>query len=104
MIALGIFQTRNLLSLRSWTERARKWSTGKKILDTAISFLLPTVILIIVFSQVKAFMGTRLNFTYQMITMSRTLPDIFVLMILGSVPDYVQGFVKLFWLVSRRTR
>ena len=103
VIALGVFQTRNLLSLRSWVERASKWSTRKKIWDTAISFLIPTIILVFIFSQIKAFMGYRFNFTFQMIVMSRTLPDIFVLMILGSVPDYVQGFAKLYWLVSGKT-
>jgi hypothetical protein len=36
--------------------------------------------------------------------MSRMLTDITILMIVGSVPDYVQGFVKLFWLVSGKTR
>jgi hypothetical protein len=36
--------------------------------------------------------------------MSRTLTDITILMIVGSVPDYVQGFVKLYWLVSGKTR
>lgn len=104
VLALGIFQTRNLLSLRGWVERARNWSTGKKIWDTAISFLIPTIILIVIFSQIKAYMGYRFNFTYQMVMMFRTLPDIAVLMVLGSVPDYVQGFVKLFWLVSGKTR
>ena len=104
VIALGIFQIRNLLSLRGWVERARNWSTGKKIWDTEISFLIPTIILIVVLSQVKAFMGHRFNLTYQMVTMFRTLPDIAVLMVLGSVPDYVQGFAKLFWLASGKTR
>ena len=104
VIALGIFQIRNLLSLRGWVERARNWSTGKKIWDTAISFLIPTIILIVVLSQVKAFMGHRFNLTYQMAAMFRTLPDIAVLMVLGSVPDYVQGFAKLFWLASGKTR
>jgi CubicO group peptidase (beta-lactamase class C family) len=99
VLALSIFQVRNLLSLRGWSERARSWSTGKKIWDTAISFLIPTIILVFVFSQVKAFMGPRFNFTYQMITMFRTLPDIGVLMVLGSVPDYIQGFIKLYWFV-----
>jgi hypothetical protein len=31
-------------------------------------------------------MGYRFNFTYQNVTMFRTLPDIGVLMVLGSVP------------------
>jgi hypothetical protein len=101
---LSALHVRNFLSLRGWTKRVGKWSTGKKIWDTAISFLIPTIILAVVFSQVRTFMGTRFNFTYQMITMFRTLPDIGVLMIVGSVPDYMQGFVKLFWLVSGKTR
>jgi len=104
VLALSVFQIRNLLSLRGWTERARKWSTGKKILDTAISFIIPTVILVVVFSQIKAFFGYRFNFTYQIINMTRTLTDIAVLMFVGSVPDYVQGFAKLFWLASGKTR
>jgi CubicO group peptidase (beta-lactamase class C family) len=104
VLALSIFQIRNLLSLRGWRERARSWSTGKKVWDTAISFIIPTVILIVVFTQLRTFMGTRFNLTYQMVMMFRTLPDISVLMIVGSVPDYVQGFVKSYWLASGKTR
>lgn len=103
VLVLGGFQIRNLLLLRGWTDRASAWSTAKKIWDTAISFMIPTLILVVVFSQVKAFMETRFNLTYQMITMFRTLPDIAVLMILGSVPDYVQGFLKLYWLLREKT-
>lgn len=104
VLALSIFQTRNLLSLRGWKERARQWSTGRRIWDTVLSFLIPTAILVAVFSGIKAFFGYRFNFTYQIINMSSTLTDVAVLMVVGSVPDYVQGFVKLFWLVSGKTR
>ena len=104
VFALTVFQIRNLLTLRDWVERARAWSTGKKIWDTAISFLIPTLILVAVFGGVKAYYGYRFNLTYQLLTMSRMLTDITILMIVGSVPDYVQGFVKLFWLVSGKTR
>ena len=104
VLALAVFQIRNLLSLRTWRERARNWSTGRKIWDTAVSFLIPTIILIVVFSQIKAFFGYRFNFTYQIINMMSTLTDIFILMVIGSVPDYVQGFVKLFWLATGKTR
>jgi CubicO group peptidase (beta-lactamase class C family) len=104
VLALSIFQIRNLLSLRGWVERARKWSTGKKIWDTAISFLIPTIILVVIFSQLKSFYGYRFNLSYQLINMSRMLTDITILMIVGSIPDYLQGFVKLFWLVSGKTR
>lgn len=104
VLALSALHIRNFLSLRGWRERARNWSTGKKVWDTAISFLIPTIILLIVFSQLKAFYGYRFNLTYQLVMMSRTLTDITILMIVGSVPDYVQGFVKLFWLVGGKTR
>ena len=104
VVALTIFQIRNLLSLRGWRDRAREWSTGKKIWDTAISFIIPTIILIAVFSGIKAFYGYRFNLTYQLVIMSRALTDIAVLMFVGSVPDYVQGFTKLFWLVAGKTR
>ena len=100
VLALSVLHIRNFLSLRDWKERARGWSTGKKVWDIAISFIIPTVILIVVFTQLRTFMGTRFNLTYQMVMMFRTLPDISILMLVGSIPDYVQGFVKLYWLVS----
>ena len=104
VLALSALHIRNFLALRGWRERAQHWSIGKRAWDTAISFLIPTVILIVVFTQLKAFYGYRFNLTYQLVMMSRTLADITILMIVGSVPDYVQGFVKLYWLVSGKTR
>lgn len=104
VFALGAFQARNLLSLRGWGERARTWSMRKRVWDTAVSFLIPTIILVAVFSGIKAFFGYRFNFTYQIINMTSMLTDIAILMFVGSVPDYVQGFVKLYWLLSGKTR
>jgi CubicO group peptidase (beta-lactamase class C family) len=104
VLVLTTYQLRNLRSLRGWAERARDWTPARKAFDVAISFLIPTLILSVVFRQVRAFMGYRFNFTYQMITMFRTLPDIGILMIVGSLPDYVQGCVKLYWLSRGRMR
>jgi CubicO group peptidase (beta-lactamase class C family) len=104
VLALTVFQIRNLLSLRTWRGYARNWSASKKVLDIAINFLIPSLILIVVFSQIKSFFGYRFNLTYQILNMSRTLTDIAILMIVGSVPDYVQGFVKLSWLVTGQTQ
>jgi CubicO group peptidase (beta-lactamase class C family) len=102
VLGLSIFQTRNLLSLRGWRERARDWSTAKKVWDIVLSFLIPTIILVAVFSGIKSYFGYRFNLTYQLINMSRMLTDITILMLIGSAPDYIQGFVKLSWvLVSR---
>jgi hypothetical protein len=104
VLGLIVLHTRNFLALRGWQERAKTWSTLRKAWDVAISFLIPTVILFIVYTQLKAFYGYRLNLTYQLIIMSRTLGDIAVLMLVGSVPDYVQGLIKLFWVLTGKTR
>jgi len=104
VLALGIFQTRNLFLLCGWVARSREWSTAKVSWDVASNFLIPTIILIVVFSQIKAYFGYRFNLTYQLINMSCMLTDITILMIVGSVPDHLQGFVKLFWILSEKTR
>ena len=104
VLALSLFQMRNLLSLRGWIVHSREWSTARVIWDVASNFLIPTVILVLVFSQIKAYFGYRFNLTYQIINMSSMLSDIAILMIIGSVPDYVQGFVKLVWMFNGKTR
>jgi CubicO group peptidase (beta-lactamase class C family) len=104
VLGLSALHIRNFRALRGWTERAKWWSAPHKAWDVAVSFLIPTMILLVVFSQIKAFYGYRFNLTYQMLIMSRTLGDITVLMLVGSVPDYVQGFVKLFWVLTGKTR
>lgn len=59
------------------------------------------MILIVVFTQIKTFWGDRFNLTYRLRVMFRTLTDISILMIVGSVPDYAQGLVKLFWALRK---
>jgi CubicO group peptidase (beta-lactamase class C family) len=104
VLALVVFQARNLYRLRDWRRRAASWPTVKRAGDVALNFIIPTAILIAVFSQVKGFFGDRFNLSYQLLVMFRTLTDISLLMVVGSVPDYVQGVVKLYWLVSGRAR
>lgn len=101
VLALSIFQIRNLLSLRGWQGRSLDWSAARRITDVALNFLIPTVILIAVFTQLPAYFGYRFNLTVQMVNMARMLTDITILMIVGSLPDYAQGLVKLYWLISR---
>ncbi|MFN2227255.1 MAG: serine hydrolase domain-containing protein [Anaerolineae bacterium] len=104
VLGLIVFQARNIYHLRDWRERAARWSPARRAWDVAISFLIPTAILIVVFSQVKAFWGDRFNLTFQLLMMARTLPDITILMIVGSVPDYAQGVTKLYWVLRSRAR
>lgn len=99
-LALSTLHIFNFIKLGTWRERAKEWSKLKTAWDVAISFIIPTIILFIVFTQVREFLGTRFNWTYQMTVMLRTLPDIAVIMILGSIPDYVQGFIKLTWALT----
>jgi CubicO group peptidase (beta-lactamase class C family) len=103
VLALSIFQLHNVLSLRGWIDRSRTWSPAKKAWDVASNFLIPTVILVVVFSLIKNFFGYRFNLTYQIIHMYSMLTDITILMLIGSVPDFVQGFTKLYWLASGKS-
>ncbi len=34
--------------------------------------------------------------------MARTLPDVTIIMILDSIPDYEQGFIKLPWALAHK--
>jgi CubicO group peptidase (beta-lactamase class C family) len=103
VLGLCALHTNNILHLRGWRERVMRMSPPRRAFDVAISFLIPTVILLVVYSQVKAFFGDRLNLTYQLVVMFRTLPDIAILMLVGSVPDYVQGVVKVVMLVRGKS-
>lgn len=97
VVALALFHSRNLLGLRGWRERARAMSSGQRARDVAISFIIPTVILIVVFWQVSAFYGDRFNLWTHLAYFRFGLPDIFILMLVGVIPDYVQGVAKLRW-------
>lgn len=97
VLALAVFQTRNFLALRGWRERARRMTPARRALDVAISFIIPTAILIVVFWQVSAFYGSRFNLRTNLAYFRLGLPDVFVLMIVGTIPDYVQGIIKLIW-------
>jgi CubicO group peptidase (beta-lactamase class C family) len=99
-LALLALHTRNFLALRNWRERATNMPTAKQIKDVAVSFLIPTIILIVVFSQFRAFYENRFNLLTNIVYMPTGLPDVFILLFLvGTLPDYIQGMTKLFlWL------
>jgi CubicO group peptidase (beta-lactamase class C family) len=104
VVALALFQTRNLLGLRGWRERARAMSPGRRAWDVAISFIIPTAILVVVFWQVSAFYGDRFNLWTNLAYFRFGLPDVFILMLIGVIPDYVQGVVKSSWALKDRRK
>jgi CubicO group peptidase (beta-lactamase class C family) len=104
VVALALFQTRNLLGLRGWRERSRPLSPARRASDVAISFIIPTVILVVVFWQVSTFYGNRFNLWTNLAYFRLGLPDVFILMLVGVIPDCVQGFVKLGWALRGKAR
>ena len=66
----------------------------------AVSFIIPTAILIVVYTQSIGFFSDRFNLSYQVLMMFKALPDISILCLVSTVPDYVQGVIKLVWVVQ----
>lgn len=104
VLGLLVLHTRNFLALRGWRARARRMTPARRGLEIAISFLIPTVILAVVFSQVSAFYGNRFNLWTNLAYLRLGLPDVSILMVVGTLPDYVQGAIKLGWALMRQTR
>jgi hypothetical protein len=102
VLALCGLHAWNFSKLRNWKLKLPSMPASKKVLSIAISFIIPSVILIVIFSQVKNFFGYRFNFTYQIVMMFKTLPDISILFLVGTVPDYIQGLIKLVWVLREK--
>lgn len=96
VLALTALHTRNFLALRRWSARVQNMSFVKRALDVAVSFLIPSIILAVIFWQVGAFYGSRFNLVTNLAYFRLGLPDVFILMLVGIVPDYLQGIIKLF--------
>jgi len=97
-LGLAIFQGRGLLNLRGWVKRARNLSKAKLAWDIGLSFLIPTAIIAVVLTQVQAFYGYRFNLWPTLVNLRLVLPDVFLLMLVSILPDYLQGVCKLFLL------
>jgi CubicO group peptidase (beta-lactamase class C family) len=102
VLGLIALHTVNFLRLRSWCKRARGMTPARKAFDIAVSFIIPTVILIIIFSRMRAFFGYRFDLGTNLVMMRYSLPDVFVLMLVGTIPDYVQGGLKWLWALRGR--
>ncbi len=97
VFALVALHTRNFLALRGWRARMKNAPRQKIIGDILVSFLVPTIILIAVLTQVARFYEYRFNLISTVAYLPGGNPDIFILMITGSLPDYIQGLIKLVW-------
>ncbi len=102
VLLLLALHTRNFLALRRWRDRVQGWTPAKRAWDVAVNFLIPTVIFSTVFILAKTFFGYRFNLTYQVTTMFTMLTDISILMLVGLLPDIIQGVIKLSWLFSMK--
>lgn len=101
VLGLVILIVRNFRDLRGWKARVKTYSRGKRIFDVAISFLIPVAITMVVLWQIGQFYGNRFNLLTSMAYMRLGLPDVCILMIIGTVPDLLQGFIKLGLLLKR---
>ena len=104
VIGLIVLHTRNFIGLRSWRTRAQAMTPGKRAWDIAISFIIPTVILVVVVWQVSSFYGDRFNLWTNLAYFRLGLPDVFILMLIGVIPDFVQGVVKSSWALKNRRK
>ncbi|MBW6467099.1 MAG: beta-lactamase family protein [Brevefilum sp.] len=103
VLGLSILHVHNFLGLRTWLERDKGMSKGKRIWDIGLSFLIPTVILVFVMIQVRGFYGDRFNLWPTLVSLRLVMPDVFILMLIGSLPDYVQGMIKIIlWQKNKR--
>jgi hypothetical protein len=99
VLGLCVLHTRNFLALRDWKERMSHVSRVKRIWDISISFLIPVIISTVIFWQVSNFYGNRFNFISSVVYMRQGMPDIFILILIGTLPDLIQGTIKIFlWI------
>jgi CubicO group peptidase (beta-lactamase class C family) len=102
VLVLAFVQGRSILSLRGWRSRFAAMTLSGRVLDIALNFIIPSVILAIVIWQVSGFFGYRFNLEHMLTRVFKMLPDIGVLLVVGVLADYAQGMTKLLWLLFGR--
>jgi hypothetical protein len=78
---------------------ARRLSPARREWAVAISLIIPTAILAVIAWQLSRFWSHRFHPYSTFVMLSTVMPDVATLMLIGTVPDYVQGFIKLFWVL-----
>jgi CubicO group peptidase (beta-lactamase class C family) len=104
VLALLIFQAWQVWHLRTWRERAAAMSPLRRALDIALNLIIPTTILGVILWQLAGFFDYRFNLLYQASMLFKVLPDIGILMLVGTLPDYAQGLIKLWWVMRRQVQ
>lgn len=89
-------------NLISWKERSQGYSRSKLFWDVAINFLIPTGILLVICLFLRANLGYRFNPITYLVMLPSVMPDVFVLVVLGTLPDYIQGIIKLIWIIRQK--
>jgi len=103
VLGLATFQAWQIGRLRTW--RTRSMTAASRGFDIALNFIIPSAIIGIVLWQSAQFFGYRFNPAYQLrvLLQFQALPDIGILMLVGTLPDYAQGLIKLCWLIPLRS-
>ena len=104
VLALIGLHTWNFYQLRNWPQRAKNMTRIRLTWEVTVSFLLPVVILAVVITQVKAFYGYRFNLVIQLQQVFRMIPEIGLVLVLGTIPDIIQGVIKLVWVARGNTQ
>lgn len=99
VLGLLALHIRNFLVLRGWAERARHMTPARRAWAVAISFIIPTAILVVIAYQLSGFWSHRFHPYSTFIMLPTVMPDMAILMLMGTLPDYVQGFLKLYWVM-----
>ncbi|HEY0736092.1 MAG TPA: serine hydrolase [Herpetosiphonaceae bacterium] len=100
-LTVAAFQGWQLWRLRTWRDRAQSMTPRRRAVDIGLNFLIPSAILAVIIWRLALFFGDRFNLVQQAVMLFRVLPDIGVLMLVGTVPDYAQGLIKLWWWLLR---
>jgi CubicO group peptidase (beta-lactamase class C family) len=101
VVTVGLM-VRSLRQLPKWKEKAALMSRSNLIWEIGSHFLIPTLILIVIASQVVKIFGDRFNPNLIPQVLLQTLPDMGLWMLVGTLPDYGMGIYKLVSVLHKK--